>query len=304
MTDSAADPTTQPAAAAPTADTAPNTAKNGATATTMPYLECTDVTVRFGGVVAVNKVSLKVPPASIIGLVGPNGAGKSTLFSVLSGLRRPNHGRVLFEGNDITHMSAARRARLGLARTFQHPEMFSGLTVREHLQLAHRVATDRSRLWTDMVTCRGFRRPDKDETERIDLLLKGLTLGHIADRPVAGLPLGMMRLVEIARALATNPKVLLFDEPSSGLDAQETDQVMRVFELAVQRRGVSLLLVEHDVAMVLSLCNYVHVLDFGVKIGEGTPDEIRQNKEVRAAYLGDEDVAVRGEASKSEEVMS
>lgn len=304
MTDSAADPTTQPAAAAPTADTVPNTAKNGATATTMPYLECTDVTVRFGGVVAVNKVSLKVPPASIIGLVGPNGAGKSTLFSVLSGLRRPNHGRVLFEGNDITHMSAARRARLGLARTFQHPEMFSGLTVREHLQLAHRVATDRSRLWTDMVTCRGFRRPDKDETERIDLLLKGLTLGHIADRPVAGLPLGMMRLVEIARALATNPKVLLFDEPSSGLDAQETDQVMRVFELAVQRRGVSLLLVEHDVAMVLSLCNYVHVLDFGVKIGEGTPDEIRQNKEVRAAYLGDEDVAVRGEASKSEEVMS
>jgi branched-chain amino acid transport system ATP-binding protein len=115
-----------------------------------------------------------------------------------------------------------------------------------------------------------------------------LQLRAIADRPVAGLTLGMTRLVEIARALATNPKVLLLDEPSSGLDQQETEQVMKVFELAVQHNGVSLLLVEHDVAMVLSLCSYVNVLDFGVKIGEGTPDEIRDNATVRAAYLGDD----------------
>jgi branched-chain amino acid transport system ATP-binding protein len=281
---------------------------------TAPRLECRDVTVRFGGVVALDSVSLSVPPAAIVGLVGPNGAGKSTLFSVLSGLHRPNEGRVLFEGADITRTSAARRARLGLARTFQHPEMFAGLTTREHIQLAHRVSTSRSRIWTDVVTARGFRPAEKEEAERIDVLLDALHLTEIADRPVAGLPLGMTRLVEIARALAANPKVLLFDEPSSGLDAQETEQVARVLERAVERRGVSLLLVEHDVAMVLRMCRYIHVLDFGVKIGEGTPEEIRGDPAVRAAYLGDDKVAsadergspprVGAEAGESEEASS
>jgi branched-chain amino acid transport system ATP-binding protein len=275
-------------------------ASDAQVSSTPPCLECREVTVRFGGVVALNSVSLSVPPSAIVGLVGPNGAGKSTLFSVLSGLHRPNEGRVLFEGTDITRTSAARRARLGLARTFQHPEMFAGLTTREHLQLAHRVSTHRRRIWTDAVTGRGFRPADKEEIERIDVLLDALNLTEIADRPVAGLPLGMTRLVEIARALATNPKVLLFDEPSSGLDVRETDQVMRVFELAVEHSGVSLLLVEHDVAMVLSLCSYVNVLDFGVKIGEGTPDEIRDNPAVRAAYLGDEEIPSAAETTESE----
>ena len=122
-----------------------------------PRLECRDVTVRFGGVVALNSVSLSVPPAAIVGLVGPNGAGKSTLFSVLSGLHQPNEGRVLYEGGDITRTPAARRARLGLARTFQHPEMFTGLTTREHIQIAHRVSTSRSRIWTDVATGRRSR---------------------------------------------------------------------------------------------------------------------------------------------------
>ena len=269
-----------------------------------PCLECRDVTVRFGGVVALNSVSLSVPSAAIVGLVGPNGAGKSTLFSVLSGLHRPNEGQVLFEGADITRASASRRARLGLARTFQHPEMFSGLTTREHLQLAHRVSTNRSRIWTDVVTGRGFRPAGKKEVERIDVLLDALNLTGIADRPVAGLPLGMTRLVEIARALAANPRVLLFDEPSSGLDARETEQVMRVLELAVEHRGVSLLLVEHDVAMVLSLCRYIHVLDFGVQIGEGTPEEIRSNPAVRAAYLGGEEVPDAAQPTESEGALS
>jgi branched-chain amino acid transport system ATP-binding protein len=265
-----------------------------------PRLECRDVTVRFGGVVALNSVSLSVPPAAIVGLVGPNGAGKSTLFSVLSGLHRPNEGQVLFEGGDITRTAAARRARLGLARTFQHPEMFAGLTTREHIQIAHRVSTSRSRIWTDVATGRGFRRADRPEIEAVDALLDALHLTEIADRPVAGLPLGMTRLVEIARALATNPKVLLFDEPSSGLDAQETEQVALVLERAVERRGVSLLLVEHDVAMVLGLCRYIYVLDFGVKIGEGTPDEIRADPAVRAAYLGDEKVPSTAETARTE----
>jgi branched-chain amino acid transport system ATP-binding protein len=254
-------------------------------------MQCQDVTVRFGGVVAVNSVSLTIPPASIVGLVGPNGAGKSTLFSVLSGLRRPNAGTVEFDGKDITGASAQHRARLGLARTFQHPEVFSGLTVREHIILAHRVSTRRSRVWSDMVTARGFRRADQEETERVGTLLDALSLTPIADQPAAALSLGMTRLVEIARGLAANPAVLLLDEPSSGLDAQETARVAEIFRLAVERRGVSLLLVEHDMSMVLGLCDYVNVLDFGVKIASGTPDQVRADPAVRAAYLGEENAS-------------
>ena len=256
-----------------------------------PRMQCQDVTVRFGGVVAVNSVSLTIPPASIVGLVGPNGAGKSTLFSVLSGLRRPNAGTVEFDGKDITGASAQHRARLGLARTFQHPEVFSGLTVREHIILAHRVSTRRSRVWSDMVTARGFRRADQEETERVGTLLDALSLTPIADQPAAALSLGMTRLVEIARGLAANPAVLLLDEPSSGLDAQETARVAEIFRLAVERRGVSLLLVEHDMSMVLGLCDYVNVLDFGVKIASGTPDQVRADPAVRAAYLGEENAS-------------
>jgi branched-chain amino acid transport system ATP-binding protein len=262
-----------------------------------PRMHCRDVTVRFGGVVAVNSVSLAIPPASIIGLVGPNGAGKSTLFSVLSGLARPNAGQVEFNGKNVTGASAQRRARLGLARTFQHPEVFSGLTVREHIILAHRISTRRSRIWSDMVTARGFRRADQEEVERVDSLLEGLNLSRVATQPVAALSLGMTRLVEIARALAANPTVLLLDEPSSGLDVQETAQVVEVFKLAVERRGVSLLLVEHDMSLVLGLCDYVNVLDFGVMIASGTPDEIRVDPAVRAAYLGEEQAAEQKEVT-------
>jgi branched-chain amino acid transport system ATP-binding protein len=149
----------------------------GATAAARPRLQCQDVAVRFGGVVAVGSVSLVIPPASIVGLIGPNGAGKSTLFSVLSGLRRPNGGTVQFEGTDITRASVQHRARLGLARTFQHPEIFSGLTVREHVILADRVSTRRTRIWSDMVTARGFRRADAEEGERVNTLLPCALLG-------------------------------------------------------------------------------------------------------------------------------
>jgi branched-chain amino acid transport system ATP-binding protein len=268
-----------------------------AVAVTTPRLRCQDVTVRFGGVVAVNSVSIDIPPSRIVGLVGPNGAGKSTLFSVLSGLRHPNAGTVEFDGADITRASAQHRARLGLARTFQHPEVFGGLTVREHIILAHRVSTRRSRIWSDMVTARGFRRADAEENDRVSSLLEGLNLTRIAEQPVAALSLGMTRLVEIARALATNPAVLLLDEPSSGLDSRETDQVIEVFRLATERRGVSLLLVEHDMSIVLGLCDQVHVLDFGVKIAAGTPDQIRADPAVKAAYLGEEDPAEQGEVA-------
>ena len=257
------------------------------TAATEARLEARGVTMRFGGLVALKDVDLAVPPATIVGLVGPNGAGKSTLFAVMSGLLRPTAGHVLMDGDEVTRSSPQKRAGRGLARTFQHPELFSGLTVREHLVLAHRVRHAKGRIWTDLVTGRGFRRPPTEETERVDGLLDALHLRGIQHRPVAGLPLGMSRLVEIGRALAVDPSVLLLDEPSSGLDVRETEELAATLVRVVADHGVSLLLVEHDVDLVLGMCHYVHVLDFGVKISAGKPEEVRKDPAVRAAYLGE-----------------
>lgn len=256
------------------------------TTTTVARIEARDVTVRFGGLVALSDVTLRVPPASVVGLVGPNGAGKSTLFAVLSGLLRPSSGTVLMDGDDITAVSPQERARRGLARTFQHPELFTELTVREHVVLGYRLRHSRRRVWTDLVTGGGFRRAHTDEDARVDEILEALQLVQHAHRPVSGLPLGTSRLVEIARALAVEPTVLLLDEPSSGLDARETDQLVATLSTIVADRGVSLLLVEHDVDLVVGISDLVHVLDFGTTIYEGPPDQVRADPAVRAAYLG------------------
>jgi branched-chain amino acid transport system ATP-binding protein len=246
-----------------------------------------NVTVRFGGLLAVNNVDIEVPAATIVGLVGPNGAGKTTLFGVLSGLQRSESGTVELLGRDVTRMTPQARARLGMARTFQHLELFHDLTVREHVVLAYRVRHAYARLWRDLFDLRGFRAPPKEEDQRVDALISLLGLDTVAGVAVAALPLGTTRRVEVARALATSPAVLLLDEPSSGLDPRETDQLSRVLRTVVDREGVGVLLVEHDVGMVLGLSSMVTVLDFGRCIAVGTPDQIRTNDEVKAAYLGD-----------------
>jgi len=254
----------------------------------IPRLEAKGVTMKFGGLVALADVDLQVPAGRIIGLVGPNGAGKSTLFGVLSGLLKPTTGSVFMDGVEITGAAPQVRARRGLARTFQHPELFASLTVREHIALGYRVRHHKSRIVTDLITGRGlFVKKDADEDARVDELLEELNLTNIQHSAVVGLPLGTSRLVEIGRALATGPKVMLMDEPSSGLDVAESEDLANTMR-KVAEHGVSLLFVEHDVPMVLSLCDYVYVIDFGVKIAEGTPEEIRANAAVRAAYLGEE----------------
>jgi branched-chain amino acid transport system ATP-binding protein len=253
-----------------------------------PILEAHGVTVKFGGLTAVNKVDMKVQAGKIVGLIGPNGAGKSTLFSVLSGLHTPNSGQVFISGADVTRASPQERAARGMARTFQHPELFLGLTVREHVTLAYRIARTPRRIWTDMVTGGGFRQASPAETQRVDMIIQGLSLTEIQYRPVMGLPLGLARLVELARSFAREPRFLLLDEASSGLDAAETAELQGVLRRMVDERGVSLLMVEHDVEMVLGMAGYVYVLDFGSLIAEGTPEEIRNNPTVRAAYLGEQ----------------
>jgi ABC-type branched-subunit amino acid transport system ATPase component len=254
-------------------------------------LTATGIGVRFGGLTALSDVSVEVSPGTIVGLVGPNGAGKSTMFAVLSGLLRPVSGRVLLHGDDVTTASPQVRARRGLARTFQQPELFMGLTVREHVVLAHRVRYSRQRLWRDMIDPRSLRPASKDENEKVDGILEMLTLTRVAKSSVGALPLGTSRLVEVARALATRPDVMLLDEPLSGLDLRESEMLASVFQrlVATDERRLSLLMVEHDVATVLSLSSRIFVLDFGELIASGTPAEIRSNQAVRSAYLGDED---------------
>jgi ABC-type branched-subunit amino acid transport system ATPase component len=260
-----------------------------------PVLSATGITVRFGGLTALSDVGVEVPTGTIVGLVGPNGAGKSTLFAVLSGLLRPASGRVHMRGNDVTNASPQLRARQGLARTFQQPELFLGLTVREHVVLGHRIRFERQRLWRDMIDPRSVLPPGRAENERVDQLLELLDLTHVAGAAVGALPLGTSRLVEVARALATRPDVVLLDEPLSGLDMRESENLASVFRRVVanQEHKVSLLMVEHDVATVLSLSSRIFVLDFGELIASGTPSEIRNNAAVRSAYLGDEDSTPR-----------
>jgi ABC-type branched-subunit amino acid transport system ATPase component len=254
-------------------------------------LAARDITVRFGGLTALSDVSLEVQPGQIAGLVGPNGAGKSTLLAVLSGLLRPNRGKVHLHGADVTNASCRARARKGLARTFQQPELFMGLTVREHLQLAHRARTAPTRLWRDMLDPRSLLPPSREESERVDELLELLRLTKVEKAPVAALPLGILRLVEVGRALASEPNVLLLDEPLSGLDIKASENLLTVFRQIVDQpdHRVSLIMVEHDVAAVLSLSDIVFVLDFGERIAVGSSEEIRNDPAVRAAYLGDTD---------------
>ncbi len=256
-----------------------------------PALAAQDVTVHFGGLTALSKVCLEVERGSILGLVGPNGAGKSTLLGVLSGLQRPDAGMVWLQGEDVTNASVRSRAARGLARTFQQPELFMGLTVREHLVVAHRARVSPSRLWRDMIDPRALRRPSKDETDRVDGLLELLKLTRVAKAPVAALPLGVVRLVEVGRALACEPHVLLLDEPLSGLDLNSSENLLSVFRriVAQSESRLSLVIVEHDVAAVLALSTSVVVLDFGECIASGGPDQIRNDPVVRAAYLGDGD---------------
>jgi branched-chain amino acid transport system ATP-binding protein len=251
-------------------------------------LEARDVTVRFGGLTALSDVSLSVPQGSIVGLVGPNGAGKTTLFGVLSGILSPTAGSVTFHGRDVTGASPQERARAGLARTFQRTELFADLSVRDHLVLGYRARHARPRLWADLL---GRSTGDRaSEDARVNELLGVLGLDPVSERPARTLPLGTGRLVEVGRALATDPAVILLDEPSSGLDVHETEQLAVTLRRARADQGVALVLVEHDLDLVLGLSDVVNVLDFGIMIATGTPAEVRADPRVRAAYIGDAEV--------------
>jgi branched-chain amino acid transport system permease protein len=260
-------------------------------------LEAQQVSVRFGGVQALRAVDMTVPLGAIVGLIGPNGAGKTTLFGVLSGVIRPAEGRIILNGTDVSRRSPVWRARAGLGRTFQHPELFSELTIRDHFVLADRMSRARGRLWTDLVVPVRVGDIADQEARRADALVDMLGLHDVQYMSAVGLPLGLTRLVEVGRALALDPKVVLLDEPSAGLDSNETSRLCSALETVQAAKGISMVIVEHDLSVVSRLAELVYVLDFGELIASGTAEGVAANERVRTSYLGHEGVdAAKGDA--------
>lgn len=247
-----------------------------------------DVCVHFGGLVALDGVSVAAPPNHITGLIGPNGAGKTTLFNVVCGFQRPVRGNVLMDGQDIGALAPAGRARLGLGRTFQRMELFRSLTVRQNVALAAESLHVKNNPLSQLGFIGSGRRRRVEVDEITDQLLHDTGLEAIADRLAAEISTGQARLVELARALARRPRILLLDEPSSGLDATESADFGSLLATVVRQSGVGILLIEHDMSLVLTICDWIHVLDFGRPLMAGTPAEVRSSDAVRAAYLGTE----------------
>ena len=237
-------------------------------------LEVREVAVRFGGINAVTDVSFTAEGGHITGLIGPNGAGKTTLFNVITGLQEPTHGRVFINGRDVSGMSPHKRARLGVARTFQRLEVFGSLTAYENML----AAAEFRRSWSDDDT------PPREVARDV---LNRVGMGPMASAQVDSLPTGLARLVELGRALATRPKLLLLDEVGSGLNHDETEALGELL-VSLARDGISILLVEHDMELVMNICDRIHVLDFGRIICTGTPAEVQSDPQVQAAYLGAE----------------
>jgi len=266
-----------------------------------PGLEVRDLKVRFGGHLAVDDVSLEAPMGRITGLIGPNGAGKTTTFNACSGLLRPDAGQILLKGEDISSRQPATRARLGLGRTFQRMQLFDSMTVAENISLGREAEMAGGNLLTQLLGKPG----DSallEECTRDALRLCGIS--SLANARAGHLSSGQRRLVELARALAGSFDVLLLDEPSSGLDRRETEAFGRVLQRVVRERGTAILLVEHDMSLVMEICDYIYVLDFGQQIFEGTPSDVSASDVVRAAYLGSDEVEESTPAAAVEGVRS
>jgi ABC-type branched-subunit amino acid transport system ATPase component len=254
-------------------------------ATTQAGLAIEDISVAYGGNKAVSDVTLDAPLGRITALIGPNGAGKTTTFNACSGFLKPTTGRVRLMGADVSKVSPAGRARRGLGRTFQRMELVNAMTARVNVALGAECLSVGSSPWRQVFATGPQRRSIANATQDA---LEICRIGHLADRPVGTLSTGQRRLVELARVHAGGFSMLLLDEPSSGLDEEETDQFGAILRTIVAERGTGILLVEHDMALVMGVCDYIYVLDFGRLIFDGTPVEVQASPLVRAAYLGEE----------------
>ncbi len=252
----------------------------------MNVLDLNNCTMQFGGLKAVCDLSLAVRENELLGLIGPNGAGKTTAFNMITGVYTPTNGSITFNGKDVTGFKPYRIAACGIARTFQNIRLFSGLTVFENLQVSLNKNIKHG-FSHSILQMKSFHEEEKSVRAKVNEILEIFGLLDKANEPAVSLPYGDQRRVEIMRALATDPKLLLLDEPAAGMNPTEKVDLMRLIKSVKERFNIAILLIEHDMTVVMGICERIAVLDYGIKIAEGTAQEIRKNPKVIEAYLGE-----------------